>query len=91
MAQQTKVVGAKLEGFMDWANIIASEPVEEEEMSRLAVRFFARMSKWVTDSEGESTPISDGKCPKRSSPDGEAQKDWAIILVDSPNQASNDQ
>ena len=40
-----KVAGIGLEDFMDWAGIIASEPVEEEEMSRLAVEFGARMLK----------------------------------------------
>ena len=85
-----KVTGARLEGFVNWVGIIASELVEEEEMSRLVVGFAARVRKRATFLEGESIPISDGKHLKRFSPDEEAQKDWAIILVDSPNQASND-
>ena len=83
-AQETKVTGARLEGFMDWEGIISSKPAEEEEMFKLAIGFAARMSKRAADSEGESTPITDGKRPKRSSPDEEAQEDWAIILVEIP-------
>ena len=55
-------------------------------MSSLVVRFTARTRK-----QAAGSPIFDGKRPKRSSPVEEAQKDWAIILVDSPNRASNDQ
>ena len=40
---------------------------------------------------GESTPIFEGKRSNLSSPDEEAQKDLAIILVDPLDQASNDQ
>ena len=76
---------------MDWAGIIFSEPVEEKKNSRLAAGFAARVLKQGACSKGEFTPISDGKRPKRSSPNGKAQKDWAIILVDSLDQASNDQ
>ena len=90
-AQQTKVANTGLEDFVDWTSIIASEPSEEEEMSRLAVRFTARMHKWATGSKGESTPISDGKRPKRSSPNEEVQNDSAIISMDSLDRASNDQ
>ena len=57
---------------MDWVGIIASEPVEEEEMSRLVVRFSTWMCRQVVGSEGESTPISDRKRQKRSSSDEEA-------------------
>ena len=71
-ARQTKVVGIELEGFVDWTGILASEHVEEEEMSMLAVGFAAWMQKQVADLEDESTLISDGKCPKRSSLDEEA-------------------
>ena len=60
-------------------------------MFRLVDGFAAQMCKRAVGSEGESTPISDGKRPKQSSPDEEAQKDCTIILVDSPNQASNNQ
>ena len=73
-ARQTKVARAELKDFMDWAGIIAREPAEEEEMSRLVVGFIARMHKRAAGSEGESTPISDGKRSKRSSPDEDAQK-----------------
>ena len=57
---------------MDWVGIIASELAEEEEVSRLVARFTLRMCKRAVGSEGEYTPISDGKRPKRSSPDEEA-------------------
>ena len=90
-AQQTNVAGAGLEDFVDWAGIIASEPAKEEEMSRLTAWFFTLMRKRPEGSEGESTPIYDRKHPKRSSPGEEAQKDWALILVDSPDPAFNDQ
>ena len=76
---------------MDWTSILASESVEEEEISTLAVGFATWMRKRVADSEDKSTPISNGKRPRRSSLDGEAQKDWATILVDSLDRATNDQ
>ena len=57
---------------MDWDGIIASEPVKEEEMSRLATGFTTQLLKWAMGSEGRSTPIFDGKRPKRSSPNEEA-------------------
>ena len=41
-------------------------------MSRLVARFSTRMHKRVVGSEGEFTPISDGKRSKRSSPGEEA-------------------
>ena len=41
--------------------------------------------------QGETTPRSDGKRSKWSSPDEEAQKNWAVISVDSLDRASNDQ
>ena len=53
--------------------------------------FFVQMRKRTVSSEGETTPRSDGKRLKRSSLDEEAHKDWAIILVDSLDRASNDQ
>ena len=90
-ARQINVAVAGLEGFMDWAGILANESVEEEEMSMLAIGFAARMQKLDADLEDEPTLIPDRKRPKRSSPDEEVEKDWAIILVDSPDQASNDQ
>ena len=36
---KTKAVGPGLEGFMDWKNLIASEPVEEREESCCPIRF----------------------------------------------------
>ena len=51
----------------------------------LASGFAARMRKRIVDLEDESAPTSDGKCPRRSSSDLEAQKDWAIIPMDSLN------
>ena len=89
-AQQTKAAGARLEDFVDWTCVIASELAEEEEMSSLAARFATWMHKRVTGSEGETTLSSDGKRLKRYSLDEEAHKDWAIISVDSPDRASND-
>ena len=80
-----------LERFVDWTGILSSEYAEEEEMSMLTAGFAVRMQKWVAESEDESTPISDGKSLRRFSPIEEAQKDWAIILVNSPDRATNDQ
>ena len=54
---------------MDWMGILASESIEEEEMSMLAIGFNTRMRKRVEDSKDESTPISDGKRPRRFLPD----------------------
>ena len=83
--RQTKVADARLEDFVDWASIISSEPAEEKEMSRLAIGLAAQMRKWAVGSKGETTPFSNGKRRKLSSPDEEAQKDWSIIIVDSPD------
>ena len=41
-------------------------------MSRLSVMFSVRIRKRVVGSKGETTPISNGKRPKWSSPDEEA-------------------
>ena len=71
--------------------IISSEPAEEEEISKLFVGFAERMRKQAVGSEGEPSPISNGKRPKWSSPNEEAQKDRVIISVDSLNRASHDQ
>ena len=71
-ARHTKLVDTGLEGFLDWVGIIASESTKDEEMSRLAVGFVARMRKRARGSRGESTPISDRKRKKRSSPGEEA-------------------
>ena len=57
---------------MDWTGVISSEPTEEEEMSSLVARFATRMCKLIAGSEGETTPNSDGKRMKRSSPNAEA-------------------
>ena len=57
---------------MDWTGILDSESAEEEEMFMLITGFAARIRKLVADSEDESTPIFDGKHPRRSSPDEEA-------------------
>ena len=35
-AQKTKIVGAGLEGFVDWTRVVDREPAEEEEMLSLA-------------------------------------------------------
>ena len=59
-------------------------------MSRLAIGFATRMRKLVVGSEGETIPLSDGKHPNMSSPDEEAQDDWAIITVDLPDRESSD-
>ena len=69
---------------MDWTGIIASEPAEEEEeMSSLPAGFIVQMRKWATGSEGETTSRFCGKRLRWSSPYEEAQKDWAIISMDS--------
>ena len=70
---------------MDWTSIIASELAKEEEMSNLVVGFAVRMCNQAMGSEGETTPISGGKRSRLSSPNEQAQKDRAIILVDSLN------
>ena len=74
-------------------NPTSSEPAEEREddISSLAARF-ARMHKRATSFERETTPsfeVLDGKRPKWSSPNREAQNSLAIITVDSPKRASD--
>ena len=64
---------------------ISSEPFEEKEgdMSSLTAGFAARMRKWATSAEGETTPGSEasgGKCTKQSGPDEEARKDPVVML-----------
>ena len=76
---------------MDWSGILANESSEEEEMSMLATGFAAQMLKQIVDLEDKLASTSDGKRLRRSSLDEEAQKEWAIIAVDSPDQATNDQ
>ena len=58
--------------FVDRDGVITSEPAKEKEMLRLVAKFSALMHKRAVGSEGESTPISDGKRSKRSSPGEEA-------------------
>ena len=74
---------------MDWAGVLASESTKEEKMSTLTVGFAVRMRKRDAEFEDEPSPIPDGKRPKLSSPGEEAEK--AIILMDSPDRAANDQ
>ena len=38
-AWKTKTTGARLEDFVDWAGLVDSEPVEEEEIFSLAIGF----------------------------------------------------
>ena len=71
-ARQTKIAGVGLEDFVDWTKVISNDPAEDEEMSRLAVGFTAQMHKRVAGSVGETIPLSDGKRPKRFSPNEEA-------------------
>ena len=66
-----------------WSGVLTSEYVEKKEMYMLTTGFVAQMQKRITDSEDESAPTYDGNRLRRYSPDEEAQKDWAIILVDS--------
>ena len=71
-AQKKKATDVGLEDFVDWTGVIASEPTEDEEMSSLATGFTAQMRKQAVGSKGETTPRSDRKRSKRSSPDEEA-------------------
>ena len=88
---QSKAVSAELEDFLDWMGMIYSEPVEEEEMFSLAAGFSTRRRKQPTTLEGVATSSSGEKRPRRSPLDEEAQKDGAIVLVESLDLASNDQ
>ena len=74
-AQKTKATGTRLENFVDWRRIIASEPVEEEEMSSLIVEFSVLMRKQAVSLKDETTPRSGGKRLRQSSPNEEARKD----------------
>ena len=60
-------------------------------MFRLAIRFVARMRKWPTTLEGEANSSIGKKRPQRSLSYEGAQKDWAIVSMESPNLASSDQ
>ena len=71
--------------------IADSEPAEEEEKFSLTVGFVARMRKQSTTLEGEATSSSGEKRPRQSPSYEGAQKDWAIVSVESPYLASNDQ
>ena len=90
-ARKTKAVGDGLEDFVDWMGVVASELVKREEMFNLATGFAVRMSKWAVGPEGEATSTSKGKRSRRFPPDEGAQKDWAIVSMESPDQASKDQ
>ena len=89
--QKTKEVGAGLEDIVDRTGIISSEPTKEEEMSSLVTGFAVQMRKRATGSKGETTPRSGGIRSRRSSSNEEVKKDWAIISMDSPDRAPNDQ
>ena len=88
---QSKIANVGLEGFADWTGLVDSESVEEEEMFSLATRFAAWMCKRSTTLEGEAFSSFGEKRPRRSPSDEGAQKDWAIVSVESPDLASNDQ
>ena len=75
---------------MDREGILASDSVKEGDMSMLVVGFATRLPKRVMNLEDEPTPIPNGKHPKRSLPDEEVEKDWAVIPMDSSDRASND-
>ena len=90
-ARQTKTASTRLEGFIDWKSVVNSEAPEEEEMSSLAVGFATQMRKRATVLEGETTSSSCGKRARQSPPNEGAQKNWAIVSVESPDLTSNDQ
>ena len=60
-------------------------------MFSLAAGFTERMRKRYASLEGKATSSFREKRPRRSPSNEEAQKDWAIVLVESPDLASNDQ
>ena len=69
--------GAGLEGFVDWVDPNASDPIEEREddMSSLAVGFSSRMRKQAANAQGKNTPDSEvfgGKRPNLFGLDEEA-------------------
>ena len=90
-ARQTKTISTGLEGFIDWIGVVDSEPTKEEEMSSLAAGFVVQMHKWAMGLEGEATSSFGGKWSKQCLLYEGAQKNWAIVSVDSPHRASNDQ
>ena len=60
-------------------------------MFSLATVFATRMRKRPTTLKGKATSSSREKRPRRSPSDEGAQKDWAIVSMESPYLASNDQ
>ena len=60
-------------------------------MFSLAAKFAARMRKQSMTLEGEATSSFGEKRTKRSPSDEGAQKDWAIVSVESLDLASNHQ
>ena len=87
-------VGERLEGFMDWVDPNASDLVEEWEdnLSNLAAGFVAWIRKQAASAQGETTlgsEVSRGKRRKWSSPDEETQRSSTVIVVDSPERASD--
>ena len=61
-------------------------------MSSLVVGFAARMCKRATSSQVETPPdfeVLGGKRPKWSGPNGEARNNPVVMVVDSPERASD--
>ena len=56
----------------------------------ISLGFAALMRKRFVTSEGEATSSLEEKRPGKSPSDEGAQKKWAVVLVESPDQASND-
>ena len=78
----------RLVGSMDWEDPNTSDPAEErgDDMYCLAVGFSARTCKRSASAQRETSlgsVVSDEKWPKRSSPDEEAKKCPAVIVVNS--------
>ena len=66
--------------------MVEGESTKEEEVFSLAAEF----ATWSTTLEGEATSNSREKRPRQSPSDEGAQKDWAVVLAESLNKASND-
>ena len=86
--------GAGLEGFVDWVDPNASNPVEEREddMSSLATGFAVRMCKQAASAQGKTTlgpKVSSRKRSRWLGPNEEAQKSPIVIAVDSPKRVSD--
>ena len=88
--RKTKTADAGLEDFIDWTGVVEGEPIEEKEMFSLAFGFATRMRKRSATLEGEATSSYGEKRPRHSPSDERAQKEWVVVLVESPDQASND-